>query len=1018
MTGLTQISLRRPVTVIMVFISLVVVGSLSSRLLPLEYLPDISFPGAYVMVPYPNSTPEETERLITRPVEEALATISGLESMSSDSRENEAGISVRFKMGSDIRLKAMQIREKIDGIRDQLPDDMENYYLFRFSAQDSPIMNLRISSGRDLSNAYDLLDRNLVQRIERLEGVGRVDLNGVEKREIRVELDTDRLSAYHININELAQTLRRSNFSITAGKITDGKRRYSVRPLGEITTPEDFSDIIIGPNNLRVSDVADVTYKMPKLTYGRHLDQKFAISLEIFKESGANTVSVAKRVMAEIDAISNNPDMQGIQIYEMNNQATGILSSLKELLNSGMIGAVLSLMVLYWFLRQFSTTLIVALAVPFSLVVTLGILYFMGLSLNILSMMGLMLAIGMLVDNAVVVTENIHRNQLLGGDRTKSTLRGVKQVALAVTAGTLTSIIVFLPNIVSEESMFAIQFYHVAVSIIIALLASLLISLTVIPLLTSRIKPPEPSTQKTVIDNMEAFYARILAWLMNHRYASSGFILLIVVSTAIPMQVMNMDMFPSNEGRELRLHYNLHSNYTLDEVEKNVDRIEEYLYDNQNRFEIGSVYTYYRTDFAMSTLLLTEGDSAQKSVEVLKQAIADSLPEISIGAPSFEYRDMGGGDAVTIYLIGESTERLIALSDNVTWRLEQLEGITDVRTEAEAGSREARLVVDRERARRYGVSAREVAGLVSNAVRGTQLRKIEGENGEIDVVLALANTNRQTIEDLKSLPVFGSSRDGDNPATTLASIADIRQATGPSEIHRENRQTSIAITANLDDITLDKAKQKIGGVMDQMVFPTGYGWNYGRSFDQDAEARDEMLTNMLLALVLIYLVMAALFESILYPSSIITSILFAVIGVFWFFMMTNTTFTFMAMIGILILMGIVVNNGIVLIDHINHLRYDGMSRNEAVIQGGRDRLRPILMTAGTTILGLVPLCFGNTQIGGDGPPYFPMARAIVGGLTFSTVITMIILPTIYILLDDLKNWARLIVYNAKNSASG
>jgi len=1009
MIGITELSLRRPVTIIMVFVCLVVVGTLSSRLLPLEYLPDISFPGAYVMVPYPNSTPEETERLITRPIEEALATISGLERMNSDSRENEAGVFVQFKMGSDIRLKSMQIREKIEGIRDQLPEDMENYYLFRFSAQDSPIMNLRISSGRDLSNAYDVLDRNLVQRIERLEGVGRVDLNGVEKREIRVELDTDRLSAYHVDINEMAQTLRQSNFSVTAGKITDGRQRYTVRPIGEITTPEDFSQIIIGPNNLRVSDVATVIYKMPELTYGRHLDQKFAVSLEIFKESGANTVSVAERVMTEIEIIKKNPEMQGINIYEMDNQASGILSSLKELLNSGLIGAVLSLLVLYWFLRQFSTTLIVALAVPFSLVVTLGILYFMGLSLNILSMMGLMLAIGMLVDNAVVVTENIHRNQLLGSDRTQSTLRGVKQVAVAVTAGTLTSIIVFLPNIVSEESMFAIQFYHVAVSIIIALLASLLISLTVIPLLTSRITPPKPSTQKTVIDKMEATYGRVLSWLMAHRYAASGLILLIIASTAIPIQVMKMDMFPSNQDRELRLHYNLHSNYTLDEVEKNVDRIEQYLYEHQDEFEISSVYSYYRTDFAMSTLLLTEGDSAQKSVELIKKAVEDSLPKISIGAPSFEYRDMGGGDAVTIYLIGESTERLINMSDDVIWRLEQVDGITDVRTEAESGSREARLVVDRQRAQRYGISAREVAGLVSNAVRGTQLRKIQGEHGEIDVVLALANADRQTIQDLKSLPL--SSGNSSN-STTLGSIANIQQGTGPSEIHRENRQTSIAVTANLDGITIDKAKEKIAGVMDQVVFPTGYGWNYGRSFDQDAEARDEMLINMLLALVLIYLVMAALFESVLYPSSIITSILFAVIGVFWFFMITNTTFTFMAMIGILILMGVVVNNGIVLIDHINQLRISGMSRDKAILKGGKDRLRPILMTAGTTVLGLIPLCIGNTQIGGNGPPYFPMARAIVGGLTFSTLITMIVLPTVYILLDDLKKWSSYILRKA------
>jgi len=1008
MFNITKLSLKRPITIMMTFVCLLVIGSLSARLLPLEFMPDISFPGAYISVPYPNSTPKETERLITRPIEEAVATIDGLETMNSDSRENEAGIFVQFKMGSDIHLKAMQIREKIDGIRDQLPDDMETYNVNKFSAQDSPIMNLRISSQRDLSNAYDLLDRNLVQRIERLEGVGQVDLNGVEKRQIQIDLNVDRLAAHNVEINELAETLRNSNFSMTAGKITDGGRRFTVRPVNEITTADEFSQIVVGPNNLQLSDVAEVSYKMPELDYGRHLDREYAISIQVYKESGANTVGVADRVLQEINKVNENPEMRGIQIYEMDNQASGILSSLQELLNSGLIGALFSILVLYWFLRQFSTTLIVALAVPFSLIVTLGILYFMGLSLNILSMMGLMLAIGMLVDNAVVVTENIHRNQLTEKNKIKATLQGVKQVGIAVTAGTLTSIIVFLPNIISEESMIAIQFYHVAVAIIVALLASLLISLTVIPLLTANVDPPAPSNKETVIDKLVTVYTRMLSWLIDHRYVSVGLILLILISVAVPMQFMKTDMFPPTEDRELRLHYNIHDSYSLEQVEKNVDKIEEYLYANKEQFEIDNVYSYYRPDYALSTLLLTEGDSAEKSVDAIKKAIQDSLPNISVGAPSFEYRNLGGGDALTVHLIGESTERLIDLSDEVIWRLEQVKGITDVKTEAETGNREARIVVDRERARRHGMSARNVAGLVSNTMRGTQLQKVKGRNGEIDVVMALAKNDRQTIQDLESLPVLSNGNDN----ITLSSIADIRQAKGPTAIHRENRKTAIAITANLNDMTTGEARTQIANVMDEIAFPTGYGWNYGRSFDDDAEARDEMLINMLLALVLIYLVMAALFESILYPSSIITSILFAVIGVFWFFMITNTTFTFMAMIGILVLMGVVVNNGIVLIDHIHQLRSEGMARDEAIVQGGRDRLRPILMTACTTVLGLVPLCIGNTQIGGNGPPYFPMARAIVGGLTFSTIVTMIVLPTIYIMLDDLKNWSRFVLKSA------
>lgn len=997
---LTDISLRRPVTTIMIFISFLVIGIIASRLVPLEYFPDISYPGAYISVPYTNSTPEEVERTITRPMEEALATIGGIKRMNSNSSENQAGIFVEFEMGTDISLKSLEIKEKIDGIRDQLPNDMERFFINKFSAQDIPMMNLRISSNRDLSNAYDLLDRNLKRRIERINGVAKVDLYGVEKKQIRIELIPERVESHNVDLNQLAQILRRSNFSLSAGKINDSGKRFLVRPTGEITDPAEFSNLVIGPNHLQLGDIATVAYGTPDREYGRHLDQKYAIGLDVFKESGANTVDVADRVLSEIDKVNKLPEMRGINIYEMNNQAAGIISSLSELLKSGLLGAFFSILILYLFLRRLSTTLIVALAVPFSLIVTLGLLYFMGLSLNILSMMGLMLAVGMLVDNAVVVTENIHRNQNLMENKTEAVKLGVKQVAMAVTAGTLTTIIVFLPNIISKQSMIAVQLYHVAITIILALSASLLISLTVIPLLTSRIKPPEKTEKKRLIDRLEKIYASTLNWLLKRRYFSVCLIFGTLISVAIPMKFTNIDMFPSSESRELYLHYNLNDNYTLDRVEKSVSKIEQYLYDNKKKFEIDAVYSYYEPGNATSTILLTDDDEAEKDVKTIKQEIADHLPKLAIGTPSFEYRDRTGGNKLRVFVIGESSEVLTNLADEVVRRLKNVPGLADVRSEAETGTEEVQVVVDRERARSMNVSSEQVANLISNSMRGVNLRRVRGERGETDVVLALRESDRKNLDDLMKLPVSI----GDGKSVKLASLADYRISNGPRSIQRENRQTSLGITINLDGITMDKAQQRIFPIMDQINYPAGYGWSQGRSFQEDQEAMDEMLINMFLAMFLIYLVMASLFESVLFPSSIITSIFFGVIGVFWFFFVTGTTFSFMAMIGILILMGIVVNNGIVLIDHIHQLRLSGVPRMEAIVKGGKDRMRPILMTAGTTVLGLLPLCFGTTQIGGDGPPYFPMARAIVGGLTFSTVVTLIMLPAIYLILDDIKRW--------------
>ena len=435
----------------MVFVSLLVVGLIATRLVPLEFMPNITFPGAFVQLPYPNSTPAEVNENIARPIEEALATISGIERINSNSGEDNAGVVVTFKQGNEIDLKAIEIKEKIESIRNQLPDDFEYYQIHKFQDGDAPTLQLRISSQRDLSDAYDLLNRNLKQRIERIPGVGQVTLYGVEKKEIRVELDPDRLTQYNINLNRLSSTLRQANFSISAGKITDSGLRYMVRPVGNLNGVEDIENLIIADNNIRVKDIATVKYTSPERNYARHLDRKYAIGLDITKESTANTVQVVDEVLAEIEEVNELPEMQGIEIYEMFNQADGILSSLRELFNSGMIGALLSVFVLYIFLRQMSTTLIVATAVPFSLIVTLGFFYFLDISLNILSMMGLMLAIGMLVDNAVVVTENIHRYQRKGSDARKSAIFGAKEVSIAVTAGTLTSIIVFLPNVVNES---------------------------------------------------------------------------------------------------------------------------------------------------------------------------------------------------------------------------------------------------------------------------------------------------------------------------------------------------------------------------------------------------------------------------------------------------------------------------------------------------------------------------------------------------------------------------------------
>lgn len=998
--SLASYSIKRPITILMLFTSLVAVGLLSSRLVPLEFFPDITFPGLLIEVPYRGSTPGEVERLITRPIEEALATVSGIKRMNSSSGENGVTFFMEMEMGTDVRLRSIEVREKVDGIRHLLPSDIERIFVRTFSASDDPVLNLRISSEQDLSNAYEKLNRQLKSRLERIEGVSKVDLYGVDKKQIQIDLLSNRLVTHQVNIAELMRLLQEANFSVTAGTITDNNSRFVVRPVGELRNMEDFENIVIQSNGLRLKDVADIRFAPPEVEFLRLLDQKPAIGIDVFKESGGNTVATVAAVEAEIDEIRKHPEMRGIQIYEMNNQATGIKSSLTELLKAGLVGALLSTVVLFVFLRSLSATLIVTTAVPLSLIITLGGLYFLGMTLNILSMMGLMLAVGMLVDNAVVVTENIHRHQLMGGDKTEATIRAVKEVSMAVIAGTLTTIIVFLPNIISTTDMTAIFLSHVAVTIVLALVSSLVISLTLIPLLTTRFQPKRVVNDNDWVHKMQRGYGRLLKWLIDRPWTSVTIVVLIIASVAIPAQVVNVDMFPQTEGKELRLIYNINGTYTLDKVKEAVDTVETFLYANKADLDIDKVYTFMTTNFAMSTILLKEDDDRQHSADDIKKKIREGVPKLSIARPGFEFISQTGTESMRVNLIGDSSDELVVLTEEVMRRLRSIEGLTDVRSSAEAGTEEVQLVVDRNRARALGLSSADVARLVSNGMRGQNLRRVRSTQGEVDVLVGFQEGDRETIDQLMQLPI---TRRGDE-TITLAAIAGYELKKGPVMINREDRQTSIAVLATLEGLTMDEARKKMKPVMDQIHYPPGYGWSYGSSFRNSEDAMNQMVVNIFLALALIYLVMASLFESTLYPISIITCIAFAVIGVFWFFMFTNTTFDLMAMIGILILMGVVVNNGIVLVDHINQLRSEGLSRNEAIITGGMNRMRPILMTAGTTVLGLLPLCIGNTQIGGDGPPYFPMARAIVGGLLFATVISMVVLPTFYIWLDNLRNW--------------
>jgi len=1012
----TEIALRRPVTTVVVFVALSMVGLIASRLLPLEKFPDIEFPGIFIQIPYEGSTPEEIERLITRPVEEALATLAGVEQMFSSSSEGQSQIFLQFDWDQSMGAKGIEARAKVDGIRHLLPDDVRRIFVFTGSLGDQPVLQLRISSERDLSDSYDLLDRLLKRRLERIDGVSRVELHGVDAREIRILMKPDLLAAHGVDIAQLRDLMLSSNFAVSAGKITAADQRFSVRPSGEFTSVEQIRELVINAEGLRLRDIADVELVTPERNYGRHLDRDYAIGVSINKTTGTNLVDVTDRVMVEVDEISKLPQMSGINIFSLDNQGDSVRESLSDLLSAGALGGLLALIVLYLFLRQVSTTLIVTASVPFSLMITLGALYFAGLTLNILSMMGLMLAVGMLVDNAVVVTESIfrHRNEK-PGEPHRSTLDGVREVGLAVIAGTATTIIVFAPIIFGADTDMTIFLTHVAITIIVALLASLLIAQTLVPMLAARIAvPPQPKTG-ALISRITRRYVASLEWIIGHRWWTALGILLICVIGVLPMalQLVKFDMFPQDVGRRLFMPYHVEGQHSLERIEATVNTVEEYLYSRQEEFNIRSVYSYYDLERAESTLLLTDEDDATLSTREVIERIEKDLPTLAIGKPSFQFDQQGGGEGFTIQISGDSTAVLNELGVNVVRALSSVEGLKDVRSDAESGDREVRVQIDRTRAAAVGLTTADIAQAVAIAMRGENLREFRGETGEVEMRIAFRANDKQNVEQLADIPLY--TPDGER--ITLGAVASMHIGKAPDVIRRTDRQTAVILSANLeDDYTADDVRPRVNSLMEQIELPPGYSWKEGRGFERQDETAQMMMQNILLGIACIFLVMAALFESLLLPFSIILgSIVFSIFGVFLFFAATGTTFSFMAMIGIMILIGVVVNNGIVLVDHVNNLRMEGMPRDKAIVLAGRDRLRPILMTVATTIVGLTPLAMGTTQIGGDGPPYYPMARAIIGGLAFSTVVSLLVVPALYVYFDSLAAWGRKVMRTARRA---
>lgn len=1008
--SLSSFCIKRPIATFMLFVSMLVLGAVSLYKLPLELFPRVDFPFIGVYVPYPNAIPSQVEENIAKPIEEVLGTLGGVRRLMSFSTSDDCFVGVEFYWGREVDVLRLEVREKVDQIRGELPPDVRDIQVLTWNSTDSPVMVGRISAkGRDLSGSYELIEKKIINPLSRVEGVGQVNIDGVAPREINIYLHMDKIKEHRVDVGRLFANLQAAGASVTVGKVTERGLRVPVRTWSDIDSYQELGGLPLGQGSLRLDDIASVAYEEPLLTYGRHLNQDQAIAFWIQKESGANVVDVARRLRTELDRMKYDPALKGVDVVLFWDQSEQIMGSLRALRSAGIIGAILAILVLFFFLRSVRSTLVISLAIPFSIIAACCFLFLSGRSLNILTMMGLMLAVGMLVDNAVVVLESIHRHQCKNGDPVKASILGAREVGLAVFAATSTSIIVFAPVVFTSSKDGLLTFLaEVGVTISVTLALSLLISLTLIPLMTSKVSKPSRERRSRLLDATLRGYVRALHWTCTRHKYITAFVLVpaVAIATIGAMKIAHVT-FEADAGTKtdrLYLDYDFTDNLNYTRTEDYVTRVEDVLMPMREELGVKSIYSYYADNDAGTTLFFsntTMSDSDLKEVRTRLRELLPVMPGVKIRLGDEEQESAGAGaKTVQVTIWGEDSRYLEELSKQVRRRLAEMPDMKDVTVYSEGGKEEVKVVVDQDMAPPLGLSPLGVSQVLGLTFRGARLPDLRTQDGEVEMSVVLQPEDRETVEDLKGLTV-SMDRGIEVP---LGTVAEFNMDKGPGRIFRENQKAAVTVSAAYEGEAGEKIHGEVAKVMNSILMPTGYTWTFGQRMQRAQEQQKQMLVNIILALCCVYLVMAALFESLVQPIVIMTSLPFAFIGVMWTLVLTNTPLNIMTMIGMVILVGIVVNNGIVLLDHINNFRRKGLPVEEAILEGGRERFRPILMTAATTILGLVPMALGNANI--DGLGYYPLARSVMGGLAASTVLTLLVLPTFYSISEDLSNWNR------------
>lgn len=1020
--SITNVAIKRPHTTIMFYLAVVVISAVSLARLPIDLMPDVTFPSISVVVDYPGAAPEEIETLIARPVEEAIGSVSDVDRIDTYCQEERAVVRVRFQWGTDLDEIANDMRQRLDRIRDSMPDDARQPVLYKYDFNMSPIIRYGVAADMTSRELRYLVEDTLQPRLERVPGVAAVDIVGGNRREIQVNLAAEKLDSLNIPAQLVVDKIREENLDLPAGEITQGDINLLVRTYGQFKSIEEIEQVVLATRDevpIYVRDVATVVDGIEELRQVMRINGQDAISLRVVKQATFNTVEVADNVNAEIEKIQQ--EMPHLNIATLWDSSDFIKDAISGVQNAATFGATLAVVILLVFLRNLRSTFIIACSIPVAVMASFSLIYFSGFTLNIVSFGGLALGIGLLVDSSIVVLENIFRHREAGESPHEAARKGTQEVSLAILASTLTTVVVFVPLLfLSGPSR--IMFGQLSYIVAFSLVCSLAVALTLIPMLSARLLRLDNHDGKSIIHVLfrasEALFLRIdnaYRSVLHFALARRGLVVFASIALflfALPFaRVIPFEYMPSADEGEVDVYGKMAPGTRLEAMDEAFTKLEAIVVDS-----MGNQIKHRETSFGSTNWWRGGGGNngeielALKDIDersMTSEEIAAELRKVVSQVPGmqlrtrpsgglFIFRILQGDDSIAIDIRGHDQEQAAYIAKQVKDIVETIPGISDAYMAEDDSRPDMGIEIDREKAAEFGLTVSQIARTLRIKYGGQDATMFREEGDEFFVKVRLAEEDRIDADTVEGLWV--TTPEGQRVA--VSNFIRPKRGTGPTSINRVDKERSLSVAASLEpDYALGNVMAEVQERLAAVKLPEGFTLTYGGEYEDQQESYRQLAMGLILALILIYMVMCAQFESLIHPLIIMFAIPFALIGVIAAMVWTDTTLNIQSILGMTMLAGIAVNNAIVLVDYINMLRRErGMSLAQAIEEGGRHRLRPIFMTTGTTLLALSPMALG---IGAGGELQAPMARVVIGGLFTSTVITLVFVPVLYSIVEEL-----------------